>query len=128
MQGTHHLQPGQHAKHTVELATGGLRIEVAADRDRLAGRIAPRTAEHHVAEPINAQREARRLAPALEQGPALGVQIGQGLAVTATLRRRTDLCHVHEAIPEPGGGERKIVRHGLSAAQHAAPVQAVRAC
>ena len=47
-------------------------------------------------------RAARLLAPAPEQFAALLVEVGERQALAAALRRRADLGHLHQRIPEAG--------------------------
>ena len=63
VQGAHDLKAGEHAEHAVELATRGLRVEMAADRDRRARRVAALAAEHHVAEAVHARASGRSTSP-----------------------------------------------------------------
>ena len=111
VQRAHHLQPGQHAQNAVELAARRLRVQMAADGDRLARRIAARPAEDHVADAIDAQRQPGRLAPALEQRPALAIQIGQRLPVAAALGGAADAGDLHQAVPQSRAAQRDVRRH-----------------
>jgi hypothetical protein len=91
------LEPAQHAQHAVILAAGRLGVEVAADIDRQRVGVGALAAGEHGAHLVDAHGAARRLAPALEQQrPALGVLVGQGLAVVAAGDARADLGHLHE--------------------------------
>ena len=95
------LQPAQHAQHTVILSPGRLGVQMAADIDRQRIRVGAFPPGEHVAHLVQAHLAARSLAPALEQRPALGVLVGQGLAVVAARDARPDLGHLHQAVPQP---------------------------
>ena len=125
VQGAHDLEPGQHAEHAVELAARGLGVEVAADRDRRARRVAALAAEHHVAEAVHRERQADRLAPAAKEMAGLAVEIGQRLAVAAAVRQRADAGHLHQAVPEPLAGQRQVAA-GAHEAPPSAPAQPAR--
>ena len=95
-----HFQPAEHAQHAVELAAGRLGVEVAADIDRQrigVGALAPREHRAHL---VDADFEAGRLAPSLEQMPALAILVGQRLPVVAAGHTRADLRHLHQRIPQ----------------------------
>ncbi len=96
----HHLQPGQHAERAVELAAGGLAVEVAAEEHRRALRVAPFAPGEHVAHRVDADRKAEGLAPFPEALAAARVLGGQGEPPDAAARRGADLGHAHEAVPE----------------------------
>ncbi len=99
--GAHHLQPGQDAQHAVILAAGGLRVQMAADINRIGVGIGPFQAHEHAAQPVDLHGHAGVFGPSLEQAAALGVGIGQGLAVVAARNAGADLCHLHQAVPQP---------------------------
>ncbi len=105
----HHLKPGQHPQNPVELAAGGLGVEVRADVDRQCFGVGARTCREHVAHRVDAQRAARRLAPASEQMPPFAVRVGQGLPVVAARDPRPDPGHLHQAVPQACGIDAKII-------------------
>ena len=101
VQRAHHLEGGEHAERAVELAAGRLAVEVAAEHHgRLVGvgALAPR---EHAAHAIDAELEPGFLAPGAEQVAAAPVLIGQRLPVDPAGRRRADLGHGHQALPQP---------------------------
>ena len=101
VQRAHHLEGGEHAERAVELAAGRLAVEVAAEHHgRLVGvrALAPR---EHAAHAIDADLQPGFLAPGAEQVAAAPVLIGQRLPVDPAGRRRADLGHGHQALPQP---------------------------
>ncbi len=100
IEGAQHLQPGEHAKAAVELATGGLGIDVATGHYRRQVRIAPRATGENIAHRIDADGTARRLGPLHEQVAGLAVEVGQGQSAHPALDRGTELGQVHERLPQ----------------------------
>ena len=101
VEGAHDFKAAQHAQHAVIFPAGRLRVEVAADIDRKRGRVRPGPGREHVAHAVEAHLAAGRLAPSLEERAALGVFVGQRLAVVAACDAGADLRHLHQAVPEP---------------------------
>ena len=91
VQGAHRLERAEHAEDAVELAAGRLRIEVRAHADRRQLVVAARTAREHVADLVDRDRAAERLALRLEPVAHALVLVGQGQAPDAALRRRAEL-------------------------------------
>ena len=77
------FQSAKHAQDAVIFAAGRLGIEMRADIDWKRIRVRAFTAREHVAHLIEAHAQPFGLAPFLEKGAALGVVIGQRLAVVA---------------------------------------------
>ncbi len=98
--GSDDFQSAEHAENAVIFAAGRLCIEVRADIDGQGVRVCSRPGHEHVAHGVDRHGHAGFLAPFLEQLAALGVGIGQGLAIVATGNTRTDLCHLHQTVPE----------------------------
>ena len=105
----HHLERPEHAQHPVVLAPGRLGVEVAADIDRQRVRILARPGREHRPHRVDAERQPRRVAPAPEQRPPLGVGVGQRLAVVAPRDPRPDLRHLHDRVPEPGAVDPQVL-------------------
>ena len=101
VQRVHHLEPGEHAQRAVELAAGGLAVEMAAEQHRQALRIAAGAAGEHVADRIHPDGQPRRLALGAEPVAAAPVHLGQRQPPHAALRRGADLRHAHQAVPQP---------------------------
>ncbi len=78
-----HLETAEHAEHAVVFAARRLGVEMRAHVDRERLRVGAGPGREHVAQLVDAHRAACRLAPGLEQRPAFGIGIGQGLAVVA---------------------------------------------
>ena len=71
VEGADQLEPAEHAEHAVIAPAGRLGVEMAADLDRRQARVGALAAREHGAHRIDADGQARRLAPALEQRAAL---------------------------------------------------------
>lgn len=95
----HDLEPGEHARDSVELSTRRLGIEMAADHDRWQLGPLALASGAHVAHRIDDDGHPRRLAPMPEQIACLFVGIGERLAIAAAFRRRSDLRHLHKRSP-----------------------------
>ncbi|KAG1185150.1 hypothetical protein G6F35_014937 [Rhizopus arrhizus] len=88
--------PGQHAVAAVELAAGGLGVDVTAGHDGRQVVVAAGAAGKDVAHLVHAQRHARLTHPAGDQIAALAVQRGQRKAAVAALGRGADLRQIHQ--------------------------------
>ena len=97
----HHFQRAQNAQHTVIFAARRLGIQMRAHVNGQGSGVFTRPGRKHRAHAVHTHRQARSLAPGLEQGAACGIGIGQGLAVIAARHARTDLGHLHQAVPQP---------------------------
>ena len=100
VQGAHDLQPRQHAKRPVELASTGLAVEMAAHQHGQTRGIASLPAGEHVADGVHADLQAKRLAIGAEAVASGLVHGGQGETPHATLRRGADLGIAHERVPQ----------------------------
>jgi hypothetical protein len=106
------FQPRQHPQHPVEPPARRLGVEVASDIDGVEIGLGPLVAKEHVAHGIDAHAHAGRLAPGLQQAPALGIGIGQRLAVVAARDAGADPGHLHQAVPPPHAVRALIVGRG----------------
>ena len=106
------FEAAQNAEHAVIFAAGRLRIEMAADIDRQRIRIGALATGEHGAHLVEAHFEPCRLAPFLEEAPALAVLIGQRLPVIAAGNARADLRHLHDGIPETIGIDTQVFAGG----------------
>jgi hypothetical protein len=86
VQRAHHLQAGQHAVVAVELAAGGLGVDVAAGHDGWQAVVAPGAAHEAVADFVDGDGHAGILSPLQDEVAALFVQVGQGQSAHTTLR------------------------------------------
>ncbi|CPK83082.1 Uncharacterised protein [Bordetella pertussis] len=113
IEGAHDFQSGQHAVAAVELAAGGLGVDVAAGHDRRARRIASGAAREDIADLVHAHGQARVAHPAGDQVAALAVERGQRQAAIAALGRGADARQVHQRLPQPLSvdGDRGVVAH-----------------
>jgi hypothetical protein len=96
----HDLKAGEHAEHAVIFATGRLGVEMRADIDGQRIRVGAGARHEHVAHRVDAHREARIVAPGLEQAAALRIGVGQRLAVVAAGNAGADLRHLHKTVPQ----------------------------
>ena len=98
---THDFQRAEHAEHAVELAAGRLGVEMAAEHH--GGKIVfdAGAAREHVAHLVDLERTAGLLAPRAEQFASLLVDVSEGEALAAALRRAADLRHFHQRVPQP---------------------------
>src|SRR5262249_55416699 len=94
------LEPGEHAIDAVEAAAGRLRVEMAAGHHRREVAAPPGAAREDVAHAIDADAAAGVLAPAHEEVATLAVEIAERQALRAAFRRRPDLGHRHETLPQ----------------------------
>ena len=101
VQCAHDFQAGYDAEGAVELAAGGLAIEVAAEQDGGAGRVAAGAAGEHVAHLVGAEGEARMFAPGAEAVAAGAVDLGEGQAPDAAFGCSADFRHCHQGVPKP---------------------------
>ena len=101
IEGADHLERAEHAERAVELAAGRLAVEMAAEQHGRAVLFGPLASGEHGAHPIDADREPGLVTPSTEQIAAPPVLVGQRLTVDATVRRRADFGHGHQALPEP---------------------------
>jgi hypothetical protein len=120
VQGADDLQAAQHAQHAVVFSAGRLGIEMRADIDWQRIRVGALAPGEHGAHLVDAHGQPLGLAPFGEQAPPGGVVIGQGLAVVAAGDAGADLCHLHQAVPQPVAVESEvraqihiISRHGI---------------
>ena len=91
-QRAHHLEPGDHAERTVELAPVGWLSRWLPSSTGRRCRVAALAAGEHVADGVHAHGQAQRLAPAAEGVAALPVDIGERQAPHAALGRGADLA------------------------------------
>ena len=100
VEGAQHFHTGQHAEATVELAAGGLGVDMAAGHHRWQVGIAPRTTGENVADAIHGHGAAGLFAPLHEQVAGLAIQVGKGQATHTALGRGAELGQVHQRLPQ----------------------------
>jgi hypothetical protein len=108
VEGADDFQAPQHAQHAVVFAPRGLGVEMAADIDRRQARFGSLAAGKHGAHLVDGHGQALGGAPLREQAAALGVLVGQGLAVVAARHAGADPGHLHQAVPKPVAVDRQI--------------------
>ena len=113
------FEPPQHPQNPVILAARRLGIEMAAHIDRQGLGIGPLAAGEHGAHPVHAHRTARRLAPLLEERPALAIGIRQRLAVVAAGHAGPDPGHLHDRIPQTLAVDLQVLARG---SHHGPPI------
>ena len=101
VQAAHHLQPGQHAEDAVELAAGRLRVEVRAERDRLAAHVAAGPQGELGAERVDRHREPRRRAGVPEPVAHVPILGRERQAVDAAGGRAAEGGGLHDGRPQP---------------------------
>ena len=117
MQGAQRFERGKDAERAVELAAGRLGVEVRAHGDRgqggVFGAVLARPAREHVADLVDRDRAAERLALRLEPVAHLAVEIGQREAADAALWGGADLRGLHQVVPQTLGIDLQVLRgHG----------------
>ena len=110
MQRAHRFKRAKDAERAVELAAGRLRIEMRAHGDRAKSGIFARPAREHVADLVDGNGAAERLALRLEPVAHLPVEIGQGEAANAALRRRADFRRLHQRVPKALGVDLQVLQ------------------
>ena len=100
VEGADHLEAGEHAIDAVELATGGLAVDVAAGHHRRERLVRASPAGEDVAHLVDAHGAAGLLAPLDEEVARSLVHVGEREPADAALLRRPDLRHLHEARPQ----------------------------
>jgi hypothetical protein len=95
------FEPGEHTKRPVEFAAGWLSVEMRADRDRQQFRVYTGAGGEHVANLVDRDRAAERLALRFEPIAHLAVEIRQREAADAALRCRADPRRFHQRVPKP---------------------------
>jgi len=103
VEGADDFEAAQHAEHAVIAAAGRLRVEMAADIDRIEARVGAFAAREHGAHLVEAHAEPGALAPRFEQRSAPGVVVGQRLPIAAPGHPRPDLGQLVNGIPQPVG-------------------------
>src|SRR5215470_12882855 len=95
------LERSEDAEHAVELSSGRLSVEMAADRNRwnIASLAAP--ACEHRSHRIDGDGAPERLRAGLEPVAHLAVTLGKGQATNSTFRCSADRRGLHERVPEP---------------------------
>ena len=111
VQRAHRLQRAEDAERTVKFAAGRLGVEMRAHGNRREIVVLAGAACEHVADFVNRDRAAERLAARLEPVTYLPVEVGQREAANAALRRCADLRRLHQRVPEPLRIDLKVL-HG----------------
>ena len=116
IQAAHHLQPCQHAEHAIELAASRLGVEVTTDINGKRVRILAGAGGEHGAHAVDAHRQARRFAPALEEAAAFRILIRQRAAIIAAGNAGANLRHIHQTVPQTVAIDRQVLtrRHKVS--------------
>ena len=110
VEGSHHLDAGEHTVVAVELAARGLGVDVAAGHHRRQCIVAAGPAQEAVANLVDGHRHAGFDRPAADQVAALLVQVGQGQAADAALGRGADLREFHQRVPQPGAIDAQVLQ------------------
>ena len=100
VEGAHHFQGAHHAEDAVEAATLGLGVDVGAGHHRWQAVVRPGTPAEDIAHLVDRDVEVRFLEPGHEEAPCLLVLGAEGESLHAPTRRRADLGHPFEAVPE----------------------------
>ena len=100
VQCAHHLQRGEHAVVAVELAAGGLRVDVRTRHYRGTAGVPTGAAHEDVADPVDADRHVHRRGVRDHPVARLAVQIGQRQAGDAAFGRGADPRQFHQRPPE----------------------------
>jgi hypothetical protein len=94
------LEASQNAENAIEFPACRLGVEVASENHGVKRIFLPWPPGKDIAHPIDRNRAAGVLAPGYEEIAPLPVEIGQSEAVASALGCRTDLRHLHDAVPE----------------------------
>jgi len=100
VEASHHFQTSQHAVIAIELAAGGLGVDVAAGHDGRQIGVAPRAAHEHIANLVHRHRHARFAAPLGDQVAPLAVQVAQGQAAHPAFGGGANLGQRHQGVPQ----------------------------
>ena len=100
VQRAHGFERAEDAEHAVEFAAGRLRVEMRAHGDRRKVVVLARPPREHVADFVDRNRAAERLASGLEPVAHLPVEIGQREAANAALGRGADTSPSPSAYPK----------------------------
>ena len=109
IQGAHHFDARQYAVVAIELAAGGLGIDMAARDDRRQGVVAAGAAHKAVADLVDDNRHAGFFGPGDHQITALFVEVGQGQTAHTTLGRGADLGQFHQRGPQAVAVDAQLV-------------------
>jgi hypothetical protein len=96
-----HLEPREHAVVAVELAAGGLRVDVRAGHHRRKFRPPAVAAHEDVADAVDGDRHARLARAGDEPVTPLAVEIGERKPGHAAFGRGADLRQIHQRTPQP---------------------------
>ncbi|MCY1221149.1 hypothetical protein D9M72_331930 [compost metagenome] len=100
LQGAQDLDAGEHAVIAVELAAGGLGVDMAARHDGGQVVAQPRAAHEDIADGVHAHAAAQVAGPGADQVAPLAVQVGQGQPAHAAFVGAADAGQFHQRIPE----------------------------
>ncbi|MNJ39689.1 hypothetical protein D3C77_345670 [compost metagenome] len=100
IEGAHDFQPGQHPKAAIELAAGGLGVDMAAGHHRRQLRVAARTAGENVTDAVDGHRTTGLLGPFDEQVAGLAIKVGQRQAAHPAFDRGAEPGQVHQRLPQ----------------------------
>ncbi len=122
VQRAHDLEAGEDAERTVELAAGGLAVEVAADQHGAPGRIGAGAAGEHVADLVDADGEAGGFAVGAEAVAAEAVFGAEGEAADAAVAGVPEFGHFHQQGPQAGAVDLQIRQSHVSRLQRDRPL------
>ncbi|MNN10820.1 hypothetical protein D3C81_1237550 [compost metagenome] len=100
VEGADHLQPGHHPVAAIELAAGGLGIDMAAGHHRWQLGVAPRATGENIADCIDTDGATGRLAPRDKQVAGLAVEVGQRQPADPAFGRGAEAGKVHQRLPQ----------------------------
>ena len=114
-QGLHRLQPGNHAVNTVEAATLGLAVHMAAGQDGRQAWLGALMPEEQIAQPVDTGAQPQSLTPGDEHAARFAVQRRQAGAVHPIARNGAQLGHRHQPVPLPRLAHRRheVGRHHI---------------
>ena len=96
VEGSQHLQAGEHAVVAVEFTARRLRIDMASGQHDTRRRIAPGPRREDVARPVDFDAAAGVAQPADHEISSLPIEVGERETAHASLGRGADFCQVHE--------------------------------
>jgi hypothetical protein len=116
-EGAERFEGRQHAERAVELASGGLGVEVAAHGDRRHVRALSRAVRKHRAHAVHRDGAAQGFRALLEPVAHLTVELAQREPADAAVRGGANRRRLHELAPEPGAVDLQVGSAGHDASQ-----------
>jgi hypothetical protein len=114
----HGLKRAEHAERAVELAPGRLRVEMRAHRDWRETIVPSRPPREHVADFVDRDSAAERLALRLEPIADPAIEVSQRQPADAALWRAANLRRLHQRVPKPLGINLQILQRQASPKRH----------